>query len=368
MSLPSPEQIAYMLAHADDDVRSNIVGCVTVCAILSVIFVGTRLFARWLHRNTLLLADYLIIFALCLYIPFCVALGLCTASGLGKHVLFVTDARLLQIYFISSEIIYSVIIVTIKWSILAFYQRIFPQHWFRWALLGVAVFMGAWMFTTVFAISFQCIPIEYNWDTTIAGGHCINIGQLALVTSILNVLTDVAILVLPLPLVWRLNVTPKRRWGLIVLFALGGGACVVGITRAGYIGDLNATVDPTWDNVPAAYLSAIEVLAGFLVACIPSYPVLFRRAASKSEASKQSGPSSGGPTPGGSGRSGESRRLRPVMSWNRITNTDDIELSTQTQPDHRWEPLSEEKDPYYRDGDHASTRGLTREPEPGVAL
>lgn len=53
-----------MLAHADDDVRSNIVGCVTVCAILSVIFVGTRLFARWLHRNTLLLADYLIIFAL----------------------------------------------------------------------------------------------------------------------------------------------------------------------------------------------------------------------------------------------------------------------------------------------------------------
>lgn len=64
MAAPSPEQIAYMMAHADDDVRVNIVVCVSVCAFLSVVFVATRLFARWLHGNNLLLADYLIIFAL----------------------------------------------------------------------------------------------------------------------------------------------------------------------------------------------------------------------------------------------------------------------------------------------------------------
>ena len=111
------------------------------------------------------------------------------------------------------------------------------------------MFMGAWMFTTVFAIIFQCLPIEYNWNTTIEGGHCIAIGKFALVTSILNVITDVTILVLPLPLVWKLNVTRRRRWGLIVLFALGGGACIVGITRAGWIGELNATVDPTCESL-----------------------------------------------------------------------------------------------------------------------
>ncbi|KAI0107963.1 hypothetical protein F4776DRAFT_416780 [Hypoxylon sp. NC0597] len=361
MSAPSAEQIAYMMAHASDNLRPNIIVCVSICGFLATLFVAVRLFARWLHGNTLLLADYLIIFALCLYIPFCVTLGLCTNSGLGKHALFVTDARLLQIYFISSEVIYSVVIVTIKWSILAFYRRIFPQKWFHWTLLGVAVFMGAWMFTTVFAIIFQCIPIEFNWDTSIPGGHCINIGQMALATSILNVLTDVAILLLPLPLVWKLNVSPKRRSGLILLFGLGGGACVVGITRAGYIGDLNATTDPTWDNVPAAYLSAIEVLAGFLVACIPSYPVLFRRATGMTQASKQSAKSSGQP-PNGSGRSADSRR-RPVMSWNRITNTDEIELLSQTPANHRWEPLPEKPE---RDDYKENAKELKR--GPGVAV
>lgn len=117
--------------------------------------------------------------------------------------------------------------------------------WFRRLLLGVGIFMAAWMVTTVFAIIFQCIPIEYNWDTTIDGGHCINIGQFALVTSILNVLTDVTILILPLPLVQKIQVTPQKRRGLMLLFALGGGACVVGITRAAWIGKLNGTVDAT---------------------------------------------------------------------------------------------------------------------------
>lgn len=110
--------------------------------------------------------------------------------------------------------------------------------------------MGAWMITTVFAILFQCTPFEFNWDTTIPGGHCINIGQFALVTSILNVLTDVAILILPLPLVFQLKVSKQKQWNLAFLFALGGGACVVGITRAAWIGKLNATVDPTCELYP----------------------------------------------------------------------------------------------------------------------
>lgn len=162
---------------------------------------------------------------------------------------------------------YSVIIVTIKWGILAFYHRIFPQRWFRLGLLGLALFMGAWMFTTVFAIIFQCTPIEYNWDTTIPGGHCIDIGQFALATSILNVLTDVAVLILPLPLVWQLNVSRQKRRGLVFVFAMGGGACVVGITRAAWIGKLNATVDATcklWVHhplkVPTVLLYFISLL------------------------------------------------------------------------------------------------------------
>lgn len=178
----------------------------------------------------------------------CEAVASCTLPS-RRHSLAAANPCFAK-YFITSETIYSIVIVTIKWSILAFYWRIFPQKWFRRLLLGVGLFMGAWMVTTVFAICFQCTPFAYNWDTTIPGGHCINIGKFALVTSILNVLTDVAILILPLPQVWQLHVSRRKQWGLTLLFALGGGACVVGITRAAYIGKLNTTADATCKSRP----------------------------------------------------------------------------------------------------------------------
>jgi hypothetical protein len=69
MSMPSPEQIADMLAHASDDLRVNIVACVTVCATLATVIVAARIYARWIHGNALLLADYLIIVALVRCLP-----------------------------------------------------------------------------------------------------------------------------------------------------------------------------------------------------------------------------------------------------------------------------------------------------------
>ncbi|KAI1206784.1 uncharacterized protein F4807DRAFT_469838 [Annulohypoxylon truncatum] len=214
-----------------------------------------------------------------------------------------------------------VVTVTIKWRILAFYRLIFPQKWFRWALLGVAVFVGAWMFTTVFAISFQCIPIEYNWDTTIEGA---------------TASTSVSCARHQHP------ESPHRHGDL----------------------DLAPATSLESQRVAPETVSQNGDNAGFLVACIPSCPVLLHRAMGKTEVSKQSNPSSRKKTPGGSGRSDDSRR-RPVVSWDRITNTDEIELLSQTPANHRWEPLPEKTDGHYKDGDHASAEIRK---EPGVAI
>lgn len=124
-------------------------------------------------------------------------------------------------------------------------------------------------------------------------------------------------------------------------------------------------------------MSTIEILAGFLVSSIPSYPALFYRATGMTENSRRSGRSgpSGKQTPGNSGRSGGSGRLdvlgsnkfldrRPVVTWNRITKTDDIDLDTQTHTNHPWKEVPEDPDrengTHYRDGDvdHASVAAL----------
>lgn len=62
MSVPGPEQIAYMQAHASDNLSPNVIVCCSVCAFLAAVFVAARLFARLLSGK-FILADWLIIFS-----------------------------------------------------------------------------------------------------------------------------------------------------------------------------------------------------------------------------------------------------------------------------------------------------------------
>lgn len=116
-TIPTPEQIAYMQEHASDNIVPNLIACSTICPILATIFIGFRLWSRRINHGHLKLdaSDYLSISAwVCfqsiqvdltpgtdeeqiLYIPYNVVIGLITRYGAGRHIIFVTNPRMLQI-------------------------------------------------------------------------------------------------------------------------------------------------------------------------------------------------------------------------------------------------------------------------------
>lgn len=73
----------------------------------------------------------------------------------------------------------------------------------------------------VFTATFQCSPVAYAWDKTIRGGTCINEQAYYRYISLPNVITDAVMLVLPLPLVWRLHTSLSQKIGLTVIFLTG---------------------------------------------------------------------------------------------------------------------------------------------------
>lgn len=64
--------------------------------------------------------------------------------------------------------------------------------------------------------------MEYLWNKKIPGGRCISQAYLFRYGSIPNIVTDVPLLILPMPLVWKLHVSAKVKAGLFVTFLLGG--------------------------------------------------------------------------------------------------------------------------------------------------
>lgn len=68
---------------------------------------------------------------------------------------------------------------------------------------------------------FQCVPVKSGWDPTVKG-RCVNIGLDLVILSSINVVTDAAILCLPIQQIWKLKMSWTRKAQIGGLFLLGG--------------------------------------------------------------------------------------------------------------------------------------------------
>jgi hypothetical protein len=122
---------------------------------------------------------------------------------------------------LGAEIMYNAAIPFIKASILLLYHRIFPQLWMKRALLWLGFFILACSIAQIFADIFQCIPVGSLW-----GAHrkqyCINFPLLIKIFGVINILTDVAILALPMPSLWKLKLSESKKRLLLITFSIGG--------------------------------------------------------------------------------------------------------------------------------------------------
>ncbi|KAI1798972.1 hypothetical protein F4811DRAFT_558304 [Daldinia bambusicola] len=273
------EDIAYMMAHKDDSLVPNIYACCIVTGVASVFVLLIRVWARYVAHGRIVLntSDWLMTIAWIAYIGALVSFSLGAVYGLGKHILFITDARKLRIWGIILEVFYYVCIGFIKFSILSFYGAIFSSRRFQISLWIASAFVAAWCISATVVSIFQCTPIEFAWDTSIEGGFCINYGLLVLVAGVINVISDFVILALPIPMILRLQVTKHKRIQLVFIFATGSSACIVSVVRLAYSLVVSSTADISWDNVHPGFVSAAELLVGILAASIPTYGPLFRR-------------------------------------------------------------------------------------------
>ena len=122
---------------------------------------------------------------------------------------------------LAAEVIYTWGIISFKMSALFLLRRIFPGKKFKNALYTVGAFVLALSVTQTFGIIFTCIPVSAIFNPMIKG-RCIDQNNLFLVYGALNIASDVVILALPLPKLWKLNVSTTRKIKLTCVFTLGG--------------------------------------------------------------------------------------------------------------------------------------------------
>lgn len=190
--------------------------------------------------------------------------------GMGLHAdkVPVPEIVMMAKYLLVAEILYVYNLVWTKLSFLMMYYRIFRFPYFkRWAF-AIGGFVIMWVITVTFLFVFICVPVQKLWYPQLPG-HCINQVGTWIANATSTIVTDLAILILPIPQVWTLHLKRSEKIALTIIFSLGFFVVFASVYRFTVLFSYSAS-DPTYTLAHTVGWTAIEMSAGITSACLPT--------------------------------------------------------------------------------------------------
>ncbi|KAL8885001.1 MAG: hypothetical protein Q9215_007074 [Flavoplaca cf. flavocitrina] len=180
-----------------------------------------------------------------------------------------------------------------KAAILVLYLRIFSVKRVMRALIYVGLIVLFLVYATFIPLTVVfCTPRNGGaWDLVLLQKCQQTTGIAAVVQAVFGLLSDIYILVLPLPIIWNLNLKPKKKIGLAVVF-MSAGLVIIATALGLYYKVQNfQAADPTWDAA-LAYIwqyvtktgTMIENYVTVIVSCAPAVASFWRNVIAKSGA------------------------------------------------------------------------------------
>lgn len=130
-----------------------------------------------------------------------------------------TKSILLQSSYIAASLFITCNGLT-KTSLLSFYLRISPQLWYQRAIWLTIVVVATYTVIIASMLLFGCHPIHLNWDPY-ATGTCLSAPVLYMAIAVSNIVSDVVLFTIPIPMILRLKMRPMLKIGAIVMFGIG---------------------------------------------------------------------------------------------------------------------------------------------------
>ncbi|MCJ1419733.1 hypothetical protein MMC32_006089 [Xylographa parallela] len=251
-----------------------------VLELLAVIAVILRIWSRRIQGTALVLNDFAILAAL-LFTTGLVALIIFAVAWAGEGQAFENvppqDQGRIFMTFVFETPVWGAANTLVKISILHLYVTIFPSPTFRKICYVMMAVSTAYFIGILLETFLLCMPFVYNWNKMVEG-TCGNQMLALLMIGSANLIIDAIIVVLPLPLLWRLQLPIWKKIGLVLMFSLGTFTCVVTLLRIIRIQNTNlADTDPTISGATIAQWSILEPTIAIVNSCFPTIrPVLHK--------------------------------------------------------------------------------------------
>lgn len=145
-----------------------------------------------------------------------------------------------------------------KIAILLFYLRVNPNKSFRYTVFAVVFIIACYTIGLMMAVVFPCTPVKKLWNP-LTPGKCIDQNPIYLASVIINTSVDVIVLVLPIPMLIKLQVNTRTKVLLGSLFAFCSATVLISAVRIWSTTIILGNEDFTWDVANADSLAVCEL-------------------------------------------------------------------------------------------------------------
>jgi hypothetical protein len=182
--------------------------------------------------------------------------------------------------FLAGQMLWAAANTAVKISVLDLYIQIFRNRRFRIvSYVMMAVSLG-YLIMVILEGFLLCRPVSYTWNK-LQIGKCGNERKVYLSSGIVNLIIDAAIVILPMPMLWGLQLGMAKKVALTVIFGLGALICVITILRLVELARFDLA-NLTYELSKVALWTGLEPMLGIINACLPVIqPVLKKVVESK---------------------------------------------------------------------------------------
>jgi len=251
-----------------------------VLGFLATVTVGLRFWARHIKRTKFGFDDVLLLLALALTLGV-VAIDIvgATWSRIGEHEIYGAGGKKLlpweikrmSIFLFSMEILHTCAMPAVKAYTLVFYLRIFVSPGFRKAVYVVQTYVFCWWVAVLFATIFQCRPVKPGYP-----GKCFDALTFFRAAAVLNVVSDVAVIILPIPAIIKLQMPVRHKVAIVGIFLTSTFVIVAGIGRTVSFFNVPANTDFSYHDYYTIVWTSIEPCMGIIGASLPSCRPIFK--------------------------------------------------------------------------------------------
>ncbi|KAF3004843.1 hypothetical protein E8E13_004733 [Curvularia kusanoi] len=272
--------------------------------IVAAIFLGMRIYTKVVFARNFSADDGALLVAWSLSVTIqTIILFQYSRGTLGIHIWEIPASKINSTFNLISvaTILYCPFLAAAKFSLLFFYLKLSPLRWFRMAVYASMFLVVGYNIALVFPLIFTCTPVKKNFDVFVTDGSCLDRTPIYMATAVLNMITDVLLLALPLPMIVKLQMPTVQKAGLICVFGVGAATCVTSGVRLVLLFPMLKTLDQTWAIVTPGIWILIEANLVIITGALPTLRLFFRHVAPRLIGESSVRSRSKKPTVGGSG-------------------------------------------------------------------